>query len=224
MAFDRRNYNVEEFLTAENDNLLQKVCDIFDESGRLVEQRKTRIHIYPVGQPSTDGQKSISAPCLRRFFIYTDAGTYTTTVPEIVEWTLDCELRSRGESALDPVDPSLLGPNVVIVPTQYEYDEQLVVPYNVETTIVSVTVPVDKKMYLRKVEGSGDNKGTYHVYIDGVRKRTKRSWWTGFNVDFDFSSADGGLFVGEGSTVTLKVINDSNSAETFDGSIGYVLS
>jgi len=209
----------------EGENLLHKVCNILDEDGYLVEQYKTRVYTMPVGVviPLSDGKISVAAPSLYRTFNYDDEGNQIASLPRMREWTQACEDVCQGADPNDPIDFPGVPAGLKVAKTRYEHDEQLAVPYNTETTVVSLTANVDEPIYLRKVSGSGDNKGTYHVYIDGVRKNTKRSWWTDFNVEFDFSSANGGIYVVAGSTVTIKVINDSNSAETFDGSIGYVI-
>ena len=223
MAFDRRNFNIEEWLSLENEGLLEKICSVYDGAGRIVEQRKTRINIVPIGSPDAKGIKSLSAPSLSRKFIYDGAGGVRTTVPEMVEWSQACEDIAQGtDPSYPPIDEG--APiNLPIVKTSHVSDEQLLVPYNIETTVVSYTVPVSGNIYLRDVIGSGDNKGTYKVYVDGVLKKTKRTWWGDFNAEFSFASSNGGAFIQGGSTVTLKVTNDSNSAETFDGTIGYVL-
>lgn len=222
MAFNKRDYNVEEWLRLDNDSVLEKVCSIYDGSGRVVEEIRTRVTIVPLGNPLADGSPSKSAPSLRRQYIYDTNGGVTSTVPIIVEWTQICEDISTGLTP--PVLPPVSIPvGLAVVKTTYIQDEALAVPYDTETPVITFVVPATDKVYLRHVLGSGDNRGTYVVYVDGVAQQKKRTWWGDFNADFRFDSADGGIFVNGGQTISLKVVNDSRDAATFDGSIGYVL-
>lgn len=222
MAINPNNYDLEEWLRLEDENILQKQCNIFDVDGYLVAQFKTRVFIYPEG--TQIGTKlSPAAPALYRTFTYDDEGNAVASVPRIAEWSQACEDAAQGGSPYDPLAPIGVPAGLKVAKTTYIYDEEMLVPYNLETTVISYTVPAEESVYLRDVTGSGDNKGTYSVLIDGAKIKTKRSWWCDFNVEFEFSSANGGILVEGGSTIALKVINDSKEAVTFDGSIGYVL-
>ena len=222
MAFKSAKYDIEKWLGLENSNILQKVCNIYDVDGFLVEQYKTRISIVPAGT-FFNGQESVDAPALKRSFTYSDESNAIASLPSVAEWTQQCEDAAQGADPFDPLDPGGIPNGLKVARSLYTYDEQLAVASNIETTIISYTVGAEENVYLRHVTGNGGNKGSYKVYIDGVTKQSKCSWWTSFHVDFRFDTANGGIYVESGSTISLKVVNDSNTAATFDGSIGYVI-
>ena len=105
MTFSRRNYNIEEWLALENEGLLEKICSIYDGAGRVIEQKKTRVNVIPLGAVDAKGGKSSSAACLSRKFIYDTAGGVRTTAPQIVEWDQACEDIAQGaDPNYPPID------------------------------------------------------------------------------------------------------------------------
>lgn len=99
MAFNPNQFNVEQWLELENENLLQKVCSVYDEDGVLSEQYKTRVTIFPVGTVYR-GETSRFAPALYRSFSYDSRGNPVGSVPEMREWTQECEDQSGGDAGL----------------------------------------------------------------------------------------------------------------------------
>ena len=101
MAFDPRDYNIETWLRLEEENLLQKECNVLDGDGRIIGQYKTRVGTKPVGQViHGSGVKSVSAPSLYRDFTYDDEGNRFASVPRMEEWDTACEASASGPAPL----------------------------------------------------------------------------------------------------------------------------
>ncbi len=106
MSFDQRKYSVEEWLTLEEDGLLQKVCNFYDDDNNLIAQYKTRVGQQPSGSLSIDGKfEIIDAPALFRSFSYDGNGNAVASVPQIGEWTQECEDEAVG-SVPDSLPPA----------------------------------------------------------------------------------------------------------------------
>jgi len=67
------------------------------------------------------------------------------------------------------------------------FDSVSSVANSVLTDIVTFTVPVGKKLFLDRVEVSGDNIAKYQVDIGGSVNAVKRSYWADFNQDFEWN-------------------------------------
>lgn len=83
------------------------------------------------------------------------------------------------------------------------------------TTILTYTIPVAKTLKLERVEVSGCNVADYIVEIDGVVKGKRRTYFGGFNADFNL----GGLPVATGLVVRVRVIHTRPSAGDFDATL-----
>lgn len=107
MAFNERDYNLERWLELEVNNMLQKVCNLYDDNGRIVEQFRTKVKIVPKGQ-SFQGKISISSPALHRAYTYSDQGRQIASLPSIKEWLPEHEAAASGDiSQLEEVGGTL---------------------------------------------------------------------------------------------------------------------
>ncbi len=82
-----------------------------------------------------------------------------------------------------------------------------------ETTVLTYTVPVGKTLNLDRIDGSGENVARYDIYIDSVREARKRSWWTAFNVCFEFHKIE----LVAGQVLEMKVLHNSSAVGDFEG-------
>lgn len=117
------------------------------------------------------------------------------------------ETDDRLDAILDALDTPAEVENV--------YDSEPMVAYNVETEIVSYTVPAGKEVRILEATGSGDNRGRYIVKVDGLPIQVKRSWWSWYNVSFTL----GKEILNAGQVVSISVVNMSNSLALFEGTI-----
>lgn len=81
--------------------------------------------------------------------------------------------------------------------------------------VVTYTVPAGKLFKLSVIEASGCNVSEYTVDIDGNTEGFKRSYWSNFNVDFNFI----GLKLSAGSIIKLKAEHNRPSTGDFEGKI-----
>lgn len=89
------------------------------------------------------------------------------------------------------------------------------VPPDIETEILLYTVPVGKSLSLSEVEGSGENRGTYTLYLNGVPLARQRTWWGKFNMHMPFS----GYKALANDEISLTILHTSDSDAPFDGRI-----
>lgn len=223
MGFNPREHDIENWLRLEDDNILQKICDLFDGDGRLVERRKTRIGIYPAGRhnPLT-GAPSVNPACIRRIYFYDEFDNITVSVPSVAEWTQACEDIANGEQPDNPSVPTVVPRGLLLAPLNIEYNEVTNVTEGVETLITRITVQPDERLYIRHADVSGENRAIYTLKIDGDIKYKKRTWWTRFDSTILSNTADGGIIVGEGSTISVYVTNTGEGLANFNATIGYV--
>lgn len=227
MAIDYTKYNIEDFLEAENKGLLQKICNVYDADGFLVEQYKTRVYIVPVGYPKPTRSHQIQqeAPALYRFFNYDDEGNAVTSLPEIREWSEACEAIAQGA---DPNDPGLPGggiPNgLKVAKSTYEHSSVNAVAQGNTVAVITKTLAPDEKIYLRHVMFSGENRGKFQVFVNGSEiSPPKYTWWTKWDGDFWFDTANGGIFYEGEETIEVKVTNFGEGTANFESSLGYVV-
>jgi len=95
------------------------------------------------------------------------------------------------------------------------YNQVNSVIINVETLVVSYTVPVGKKFDLSAATCSGDNIARFIVKVNSQVIQAKRTWFTNFNVDFDFQE----LILNETDKVEIFVENNGKSSEDFEATI-----
>lgn len=222
MAFNRKDYDLEEWLASENANFLQKVCNIFDTDGKLVEQYKTRYYIVPVGKYNYFGKLSISAPSLYRAFSYDDEGSMIASIPEIREWTQACEDAAQG--ALPPIgDPAGVPAGLKVASSSFFANETSSVPANVETVIQTYTVNNEDGEYLRSVNVTSENRSLVTVKHNSNILMRKRTYFTDFNIEFNFGTANGGIYLNDGDVVEVTAIHyNINSPDTYSSTVGVV--
>ena len=227
MAFDPRNYDLEEFLRLENGGMLQKICNVLDEDGYLVAQFKTRVTIVPIGFPipGRGHQLSTSAPALYRSFNYDDEGNVIASLPEIREWDETCEALAQGA---DPDDPLLPGGGVPsglkVAKSTYEHASANAVAEGNTVSVLTKVLAPDERIYLRHVMFSGENRGKFQVFVNGAEiSPAKYTWWTKWDGDFWFNTANGGILYEGEETIEVKVTNFGEGTANFESSLGYVV-
>lgn len=201
----------------ESEGLLQKVCNILDDDGLLVEQYKTRVLVTPVGTRQQDGRLSVSAPSLWRRFTYDDAGNRVAEVPEVREWTQACEDAAQGSFPDD-------GDNVINIAksaVKYEYAEAASVPIGSTVTLYSKQLLPDEYLFLRHVSVGGDCIAKFQVVVNGTPIATKRTWWTRWDTDFWFNTSNGGIIYQNEELIQVVATNQSiDEMANFEVSVG----
>lgn len=87
----------------------------------------------------------------------------------------------------------------------YNFNGISSVPMNVETTIVTYTVPFGKTASIRLSEMSGTNIGTFNLYLGATLINRKRTFFGRLNESMEFSNK--GYALSSGDVITLKVIH-----------------
>ena len=95
----------------------------------------------------------------------------------------------------------------------------------VETTIVTYTVPANKKFEISRVQFSGTNISTFFVYVNAsIIATTRTMFGSNLSGEFVFNSSSGlGLEVAAGDVITLKTTHPRLYVGDFDGRIMGVL-
>ncbi len=83
------------------------------------------------------------------------------------------------------------------------------------TNIINYTVPVGKKLELTIAEASGENRATFRVISNGDVVGFKRTYYTDFNADFIFSTAQ----LDAGESVQVEVTNNAIVSGDFEATI-----
>jgi hypothetical protein len=98
MAFDPSKYDIQKWLDQETRRTLQKICNILDSEGRLVEEYKTRVDILPKGStdPKSGNIFQAYGPALYRTYTWDADGNVVSSVPVMAEWTQACEDGKEG--------------------------------------------------------------------------------------------------------------------------------
>lgn len=228
MAFRPELHDLEKWLVLENENLLQKVCNIFDDDGILVEQYKTRVTIVPVGFQVPHGQSkgiihttNSPNPSLYRSFNLDDEGNLIGSVPQIREWTQACESAATG-GGLDPETPVGTG-GLKIARSDYVAGVASSLVAGTTGVIISKQLLLDEAIYLRHVPVSGENQAKFQVLVDGSPIQTKRTWFGDFNADMWFNTANGGILFEDEELIQVQVLNCGDEDADFEGSIGFVV-
>jgi hypothetical protein len=89
----------------------------------------------------------------------------------------------------------------------------------IETTIITVTAPSDGYR-IQSVDVSGDTIALYKIYVNGGTPIFyRRSWWTDFNLTFDFESFTNGLLLTSGQVLTVTAYQTSPFLGTFEATV-----
>ncbi len=97
-------------------------------------------------------------------------------------------------------------------------NEVLSVASSIETTIITVTAP-SNGLRIEKVETSGENVALFRVYINGVPLLYKRSWWTDFNLTFNFEGFPNGLLLTPGQVLTVTCYHTRPYVGNFEATV-----
>ena len=81
--------------------------------------------------------------------------------------------------------------------------------------VVLYTVPVGKKLKLKRVDFSGCNKATFAVKLNNITQAKAKTYYTDFNGVLVFID----LLLIAGDIVKLVVENNSNSTSDFNGNL-----
>jgi len=104
------------------------------------------------------------------------------------------------------------------------YDEILLVPSGVLTTITTYSVPLSKTFYMERVTVSGTNIAEYRVSINGVVLDKAYVWFTGgLSHTFEFESDFIGLKLISADLVEVKVKHQRPTDGDFNARIQGVL-
>lgn len=117
--------------------------------------------------------------------------------------------------------------NIVDAPTDTietvisQFNETPAVPNGIETLIVGYTVPPTKKSRLQRIEFSGENIGTYCVYLNGQPFSKKHTWFNGpMFGEFSFlGTTEEGPKLNAGDLIELKIIHTRPFPGNFTGRI-----
>lgn len=102
--------------------------------------------------------------------------------------------------------------------TRNYYAEESVIP-DLETSIVSYTVPTGHTAVLERIAGSGQQVGRFDVLINSLVVDTNRNYYGNFNVLFPYDSMGTGYVLNAGDTVELKVTLGGDDPGLFNGRI-----
>lgn len=100
------------------------------------------------------------------------------------------------------------------------YNEVAAIAVGVETTINTYTAPVGKVAYLLTILGSGENRGYFNVYNNGVLLDRQYMNVTQLTAPFDYktgSAAVPGMVIPVGNTVEIKAVNAGTSTAMYNG-------
>ena len=92
------------------------------------------------------------------------------------------------------------------------------VPAGVETTIITITAPVNGYR-VEKVEVSGENVALFRVKVNGSTISDKRSWWTEFNETFNYEGFPNGLLLTSGQVLTVTCYHTRPYPGNFEATV-----
>jgi hypothetical protein len=88
----------------------------------------------------------------------------------------------------------------------------------IETTIITVTAP-SNGYRVQKIETSGENVALFRIYVNGLPILYKRTWWTDFNLTFNFESFTNGLLLTSGQVLTVTCLHNSPHLGNFEATV-----
>lgn len=99
------------------------------------------------------------------------------------------------------------------------YNEVSAIAIGVETTINSYTAPFGKVSYLLSILGSGENRGQFNIYNNGILLDKQYTNVTQLTAPFDYKTGASivpGMVIAVGNTIAVKAINAGNSTVMFN--------
>lgn len=101
-----------------------------------------------------------------------------------------------------------------------QFNQIASVPQGAETLIDSLTVPAGFSLNLIRIDVSGENIGTYNVYLNGVIFARKRTWFSGtFSETFNFAENNNGYKLVAGDKIEIKILHLRPTTATFESRI-----
>lgn len=100
-----------------------------------------------------------------------------------------------------------------------QYNQVAAVAVGVETVINNYTAPIGKVAYLINILSSGENRGQFNVYNNGVPFDTQYTNVTMLTVTFDYktgSSSVPGFVIPAGTTIVVTATNAGNSSAMYN--------
>jgi hypothetical protein len=131
--------------------------------------------------------------------------------------TNQVKLNSDGSFNVNIVDAVSDTPENVVS----KFNETPAVGSGIETLIVGYTVPPLLKSRLQRIEFSGENIGSYSVYLNGDLFAKKHTWFNGpMHGEFSFlGTTEEGPKLNAGDLIELKVIHQRPTSANFTGRI-----
>lgn len=86
-------------------------------------------------------------------------------------------------------------------------------------TIAEYTVPASSAFYLMLIEASGGNISQFRVLIDSQPKGKKRSWWSDFNVEFDYTKGISGHEIAAGGKIEVQAYHKRPHLSDYEAAI-----
>jgi hypothetical protein len=127
------------------------------------------------------------------------------------------KLNEDGSFNVNIVNAPSENPEIVIS----TFNEAPSIPNGVETLIVGYTVPSGKRSKLQRIEFSGENIGTYNVYLNGNKMGQKHTWFNGpMHGEFSFvGTTEEGPELKAGDVIELKCFHVRPHPGSFSGRI-----
>ena len=94
------------------------------------------------------------------------------------------------------------------------YSEILSLASLATSNVILYTVPVSKKLKVKRIDFSGENRATFSVDVNGSIQSKKRLYFTRYNGEFILD-----LNLIAGDVIRLIVENNTNSVADFNGNL-----
>lgn len=103
---------------------------------------------------------------------------------------------------------------------QHEYNEISAVASGVETTVLTVTATVQKR--IQKIEASGDNVAEIRIKLNGITVSKKRIWHCDFNATFNFEQFVNGFKLVPTDVLTVTALHTRPDLGSFEATAWYL--
>lgn len=125
--------------------------------------------------------------------------------------------QTGGSSTTNNYGTSIPGDTVAVDPTFIVYREAIDIPDNMQTEVLSYTVPAMPIVHSLFIQFGGQNVADFVLEIDGiVQSRAVTYWGSGMEGMWDFRTGrGGGVQLPSGKIVRVLVTHESPSLATF---------
>lgn len=99
------------------------------------------------------------------------------------------------------------------------FNEVSGIAVGIETTINTYVAPMGKISYLLSILNSGENRGEFRIYNNGVLFDKQYTNVTQLTASFDYKTGSGsvpGMVIQQGNTITVAAINSGNSSAGYN--------